>query len=423
MRRLRTFLLFVALTVVGVAASARTHPSPRRALGTASHAAEQSTHAGGGDAKHWACKIVALLTVLAVGGFLMAVSGIIPLKASSGHWPITTWLLELAKHRSVATHTLGLNAPALDAPQLVLKGAGHYETGCSPCHGSPELRHPRMVQQMLPPPPYLPPRLSAWEPAELFYIVKHGIKFTGMPAWPARQRDDEVWAMVAFLRALPTLDAAAYRRLVYGDAVPHETVVPLHGLLAPGKVPTAVTASCARCHGVDGRGRGIGAFPKLAGQRALYLLASLEAFARGERHSGMMEPIAAGLSFEAMREVARYYASLPEPWPSPPPQDAMLAFERGQAIASRGIPRQRVPACVACHGPGATHRNPVYPALAGQYADYLVLQLELFQKAHRGGSSYAHLMRVIAARLTAEQMRDVALYYASLPNIRTPPVQ
>ena len=235
MRRLRTVLLFVALAAVGVAASARTLTSPRRALGAASSAAEQSAHVGEGGVKHWAFTIVALLAVLAVGGFLVAVSGIVPIKASSGHWPITTWFLQLAKHRSVATHTLGLKAPALDEPQLVLKGAGHYETGCRPCHGSPELRHPRIVQQMLPPPPYLPPRLSAWEPDELFYIVKHGIKFTGMPAWPARQRDDEVWAMVAFLRALPTLDAAAYRRLVHGDATPHETVVPLHGLLAPGE--------------------------------------------------------------------------------------------------------------------------------------------------------------------------------------------
>jgi cytochrome c553 len=128
-----------------------------------------------------------------------------------------------------------------------------------------------------------------------------------------------------------------------------------------------------------------------------------------------MEPIAAGLSREAMREVSRYYASLPGPVPSSPPQDATAAIARGRAIASRGLPSQRVPACVACHGPGVTHRNPVYPALAGQYADYLVLQLELFKKMHRGGSAYARVMRAVAARLTSEQMREVARYYASLP--------
>jgi cytochrome c553 len=354
-------------------------------------------------------KIAMLLAVLAAGGFLVAVSGIVPIKASSGHWPITAWFLHFAMRRSVATYTLGLEAPSLDDPSLVLKGAGHYETGCRPCHGSPELRNPRITRRMTPHPPYLPPVISEWAPDELFYIVKHGVKFTGMPAWPAQQRDDEVWAMVAFLLTLPDLDTEGYRRLV--NTTGEDTLV--HGLLQSEEVPQAVTVSCGRCHGVDGRGRGAGAFPRLAGQRPAYLYAALQAFARGERHSGIMEPIAAGLSLEAMRELALYYGSLQEPSPSPPHRDTSLAVERGKAIASRGIPSQRVPSCVDCHGPGATRRNPAYPVLAGQYADYLVLQLELFKKEHRGGSAYARLMRPVAARLTPEQMRDVALYYAS----------
>jgi hypothetical protein len=115
-------------------------------------------------------------------------------------------------HRSVTIHTLGLEAPALDAPQLVLQGAGHYETGCRPCHGSPEYRHSRIPQQMTPHPPYLPPVTPAREPEDLFYIVKHGVKFPGMPARPAPQRDDEGWAMVAFLRRLPDLAHARTRR-------------------------------------------------------------------------------------------------------------------------------------------------------------------------------------------------------------------
>lgn len=59
-------------------------------------------------------------------------------------------------------------------------------------------------------------------------------------------------------------------------------------------------------------------------------------------------------------------------------------------------------------------RNPAYPLLAGQYADYLVLQLELFKGGRRGGSPYAHLMSRVAARMTSEHMRDVGNYYASL---------
>jgi cytochrome c553 len=364
-----------------------------------------------GTERRWV-KIAAFLAAGVAGGFLVVVSGLVPIKASAGHWPITAWFLHFAMRRSIDTHTLGLKTPPLDDPSLVLQGAGHYESGCRPCHGSPGLPPPRIPQQMTPHPPVLPPVISKWEPRELFYIVKHGVKFTGMPAWPARQRDDEVWAMVAFLLTLPELDAAAYQRLVHGE---HATTdAPGRDMSAPAQVPQAVTQSCGRCHGVDGRSRGTDAFPRLAGQRPTYLYAALQAFARGERHSGMMEPIAAALSPIAMRDIARYYSSLENPSPSSPQPQTTLAIERGKAIASRGIPSQRVPSCEDCHGPGRTRRNPIYPNLAGQYADYLVLQLELFTKGHRGGSAYAHLMHPIAARLNAAQQRDVALYYESL---------
>jgi cytochrome c553 len=265
---------------------------------------------------------------------------------------------------------------------------------------------------MLPSPPQLGPRISEWEPRELFYITKHGIKFAGMPAWPSPHRDDEVWAIVAFLRQLPHLDAAGYRRLAYGEAVANADAVPLAGLVVAENTARVVRESCARCHGFDGLGRGLGAFPKLAGQRPQYLYASLQAYARNQRHSGVMEPIAAALGHEEMRELARYYAGLPES--SPSAQQATSAIERGRVIAEQGVPRQRVPSCVDCHGPGATRRNPAYPTLAGQYADYLVLQLEIFQKNVRGGTAYAHIMRRAAAGLTSEQVRDVALYYESL---------
>jgi cytochrome c553 len=358
-------------------------------------------------------QVAALLAVLAIGGFLVSASGIVPIKASAGHWPITEWFLKFSMRRSIATHSLGLEGPPLDDAALVLRGAGAYETGCRPCHGSPDLPHPRVAQWMLPPAPYLPPVIPEWKPRELFYVVKHGVKLTGMPAWPAQQRDDEVWAIVAFLLAFPGLDAEEYRRLVYGATPAPGEGEPIQGLLGPESTPRAVLSTCGRCHGVDGRGRELSAFPRLAGQRSAYLYAGLEAFARGKRHSGIMEPIAAALSREEMRRLALYYGSLRPP-PPLPRREAVQAIARGRAIASRGIPSQRVPSCADCHGPGGSRRNPHYPVLAGQYADYLVLQLELFKKQQRGGSAYAHLMRPVAARLTREQMRDVAFYYESL---------
>jgi cytochrome c553 len=354
---------------------------------------------------------------LGVVGALVVVSGIIPIKASTGHWAITAWVLQFVRDRSVATHTLGLAVPALDDPSLVLKGAVHYDIGCRPCHGSPELRRPRIAQGMTPAPPYLPSRIPEQTADNLFYIVKHGVKFTGMPAWPSARRDDEVWAMVAFLQRFPGLTAEQYRHLVEGDAPPRPAVAARPGPPASEPRPPALVASCARCHGVHGEGRGTrSAFPRIGGQRPVYLMATLRAYARGERHSGIMAPIAAALDGEATRALAVYYASLGAPAPSSP--GASDASARGRAIAERGIPSQRVPPCAECHGPGAGRRNAIYPELSGQYADYLVLQLRLFSQQQRGGTAYAHLMRPVAQRLTPEQMRDVALYYASLAPTR-----
>ena len=354
--------------------------------------------------------VVGLLVAALLGGLVLAASGVVPIAASSGHWPITEWFLQFAMQRSIWTHSFGIEVPSLDDSDLLLKGATHYEVGCRPCHGSPDTPLPPIPAHMTPPPPDLLPRLKKLQPRELFYVVKHGVKFTGMPAWPAPQRDDEVWAVVAFLKQLPQLDASAYLRLVGGDI---RVTAAIEDLSGPPGVPSAVVQNCVRCHGIDGVGRGEGAFPKLAGQRRDYLENALKAYASGERHSGTMGPISAGLRTDAIAEVARYYGQLAPSDLSASSAD-QVALERGRTIAEHGITQQRVPSCVDCHAPEGERYNPNYPALEGQYADYLVLQLELFKKGQRGGSDYSHLMEPIAKRLEPDQMREVAEYFESL---------
>ena len=371
--------------------------------------------------KRWLLRGLVVVAVLGTAAFITVVAGLVPVKASAGHWAVTSWFLHFAMRRSVATHTIGLELPSLDDPVLVIKGAGHFEIGCRPCHGSPELPNPRVTRAMLPPPPYLPQRIAAWTPEQLFYIVKHGVKMTGMPAWPSQQRDDEVHAMVAFLNKLPELDVAGYRRLVHGEAA-EAARVPLPELRSPGGLVGAARTSCGRCHGVDGLGRGVGAFPTLAGQTEEYLAASLQAYAGDKRASGMMQPIAAALSGDEVQELAAYYSGLRgDARPSRAAPADRAAIARGEVIVTRGVPSQDVPSCQDCHGPGPKPRNPAYPRHAGQYADYLVLQLELFRDGRRGGSRYEHIMRPIAGRMTGDQMRDAALYYETLsPSVRDP---
>jgi cytochrome c553 len=368
--------------------------------------------------KQWIWR--ALLFCIAVGalGFLVAASGMIPLKASAGHWAITEWLLQFGMRRSIATHSLAIKAPAnLGDTAMVLRGAGHYETGCRSCHGAPGTPPPRIGQAMLPSAPELGLRIHELTPEKLFYVVKHGLKFTGMPAWPAQERDDEVWAMVAFLLKLPEISGDEYRRLVHGEpaAVPPMQTMP-GGTLA-SRPAFAAAQACARCHGIEGEGRGDGAFPRLAGQRREYLKNALHAYAQGARHSGIMEPAAAALTTELIDQLASHYAEL-ETRGDVRPEGAKfdaLELERGRRIAEEGVASRRIPACVECHGPKGTRMKPAYPSLAGMSSAYLIQQMELFKAGKRGGSAYAKVMREVAERLNADERRAAARYFETLP--------
>ena len=363
-------------------------------------------------AKHPWLTAGALAAAVATGAALVIVSGIVPIKASSGHWAITTRLLDFAKLRSVSTHSWTIQAPPLDDEALLLRGASHYENGCYSCHGGPGSGVSPVMAAMTPEPPGLPRGLSRYTPEQLFTIVKHGIKFTGMPAWPVQQRDDEVWAVVAFLRKMPSLDATAYRRLAYGEPGVNADAEPDLPTAGAELAPRPVRDLCWRCHGVDGTGRGPGAFPSLAGQRAEYLFASLRAFKDRSRYSGIMSGVAGGLSDGAMRGIAAYYEAL-----SPREGDRVndpSAIARGADIAARGVPDRDIPACVECHGPTDVPKNPTYPRIAAQHVRYLALQLELLRARRRGGSPNVALMHVFVNRLRPEQIRDVTQYYASL---------
>jgi cytochrome c553 len=337
-------------------------------------------------------KRVAIATVvLAALAVAVVLSGVISVKASSGHLPPTAWVLDLAKRRSVAMRARALEAPALDDPALVRLGAAHFDTGCRPCHGAPGAASPVVPSRMTPHPPDLSAQVRRWRPRELFYLVAHGVKFTGMPAWPAASRTDEAWAVVAFLQRLPDLDGPGYRALVTGDGA--------------GAAPADAPAHCATCH----HDAASSLVPRLRGQSVAYLSAALDAYAGRQRHSGIMQPIAAALAPARRRELAAALSAGGDGGAAP----AALGWPAAQLITD-GDPARDVPPCEECHGPGQRARDPRYPVLAGQPADYLRLQLTLFAEGRRGGSSYGEIMRAIAVRLTPAQRDEAATAYAAM---------
>jgi cytochrome c553 len=343
--------------------------------------------------------VITAAIVLPACILLCAWIGFFNVGASTGHWWITAWFLNFAKDSAVRTYALLVEAPEKLDDRGSVPAAGHFARGCAICHGAPGEPRIPPVLRMLPQPPDLAPLIGRWNDAQLYRIAMHGIRFTGMPAWPTQYRDDEVWEMVAFLRQLPKLDAAAYHELAPNAGSPGNK---------PRNAGPALLAYCASCHGDNGRGRSP-LVPVVAGQTEAYLRASLTAFALGERPSGFMMLAASGLKPDEIAELAKYLAALPNrvTRPQPAPADVVA---KGRQIAEVGIPEENVPACASCHS--APARNPLYPALDGQNAPYLESQLRLFRSGNRGGTAYSQIMAMAAEHLSESDIAAVSAYFA-----------
>ena len=348
------------------------------------------------------------IAAIGAGGLLFAWSGLFNIAASGGHWAITDWFLHWVMQNSVRTYSMTIETPDLSNAGLVHRGAGHYETGCAPCHGSPSDPQDLSVAQATPPPPTLNHVNEKWQPKHLFWIVKHGIKYTGMPAWVALKREDEIWAMVAFLREQPSMSAEGYRELAFGDVKIQQM---------QGDSAEKLLSDCARCHGRDGAGRDNDAFPLIGGQSEAYLSDALLAYANGSRHSGMMQPAARRGTASDLAVVASHYASQRSAATKQALDPALVTA--GERIARDGIPGEGVPACLTCHGAVPRLRNPSLPRLDGQHATYLLSQLLAWKNGGRGGGPYEHLMRAIAQRLSDDEAVAASQYFASQPAMGT----
>jgi cytochrome c553 len=340
------------------------------------------------------------------GAVLFAWSGVYNVAASRGHWWVTDVVLRFAMESSVRTHAPDVEPPELNDPDLVLLGAGHYYSGCAYCHGAPGDPINPVASQMLPSPPDLSERSAQWTDTQLFWLVKHGLKYAGMPAWPAQDRDDEVWAVVAFLRAMPDLDEAGYRRLVHGPA--RTEAPPGAAVLAAGS-PDDVQ-SCVRCHGDNDAPRSA-LVPRIQGQPVEVLSRALRDYASGRRHSGVMQQMAADLKSPEIDALAAYYASLPRIAADHAP-DAEANFEAGRALAEQGLRSADLPSCLSCHGNDGL---PIFPRLLGQNARYMEEQLRAWKRGGKGTSDADRLMGNIAQRLSDEQIRDVSAWLAAQP--------
>jgi mono/diheme cytochrome c family protein/ketosteroid isomerase-like protein len=186
-----------------------------------------------------ALKVSLIVLALAfVAGAGIVYSGLFNVAADDPHWGITVRVLETARERSVAARARSVGAPpALDDPQLIKSGAQEYAEMCTGCHLAPGMKETELRAGLYPKPPELASHAQRREPAEAFWIIKHGLKMTGMPAWGVTHDDQRIWSMVAFLQKVPGLSPAQYEALVgEGDGTGHSHDDEGHGHSHDGDV-------------------------------------------------------------------------------------------------------------------------------------------------------------------------------------------
>lgn len=179
-------------------------------------------------------------------------------------------------------------------------------------------------------------------------------------------------------------------------------------------VPADEFVYCTVCHGVQLMGNPIIKAPRLSGMDTWYVERQLMAFKNGWRGAhesdeiGMeMQPMAAVLSDEQIREAAEFVSKTRSPLP---PVTVDGNVENGRA---------RYMACAACHGiDGKGNAALGGPALTGQNDWYLVTQMENYRDGIRGSHPadvYGMQMRSAVQLLSDDQdIRDVVSYINTL---------
>ncbi|SDL94458.1 Cytochrome c2 [Oryzisolibacter propanilivorax] len=211
------------------------------------------------------------LVVAATGGVLLLAAlgsaalllytGVYDVSATRQHWQPVYSTLAYAMQRSVKHRARDIEEPPLADPLRLLRGAACFQAKCVQCHGAPGVSQGDVGKSLQPLPGPLVDARQHWRPRELYWLVRNGLKMTGMPAWQYRLKDDEIWDVVAFMQHLPELNASQYgqwqrdARAMRGSATcGRSSATP-----APGQAPDARRGrqalhqhACTSCHQIPG---------------------------------------------------------------------------------------------------------------------------------------------------------------------------
>ncbi|WP_133478887.1 c-type cytochrome [Cognatilysobacter segetis] len=166
------------------------------------------------SARAFALGVATTVAVAAIGAFAFVNAGAYPMGADVPHAPLTLRLVDRLRDASTERAARSVQVPGnLADPALIAEGAREYAEECTGCHLAPGRASSELRAGLYPQPPNLVEE-GIDDDAEAFWVIKHGIKMSAMPAWGRTHDDRRIWSLVAFARTLPKLSPAQYRALV-----------------------------------------------------------------------------------------------------------------------------------------------------------------------------------------------------------------
>ncbi len=270
--------------------------------------------------------ILLTTTALALGAACVAgamvYGGLYNVASTTQHTQIVYSVLERAMRQSVRLRARDIEPPALGDERQLVRGAGVFQDKCVQCHGAPGVAQADIGKSMQPVPGPLVDASQRWRPRELYWLTRHGIKMSGMPAWEFHLSDEELWSVVAFLGRLPQLSPQQYTQLAALERLPSTE--------AQNRAMPAVDAirgkralyqyACNACHtipGVTGSAPNVG--PPLDGMARRQVIGGKlantpENMVRWLRHTREIDPLTAmpdmGVNERDARDIAAYLSTL-----------------------------------------------------------------------------------------------------------------
>jgi mono/diheme cytochrome c family protein len=159
--------------------------------------------------------VIALVLVLGMAGVVaFTYSGLFDVAATTREPNLVRWMLENTRKNSIQYRAEHIVEPESLGEARWITGGKAFDEMCAVCHGAPGQKPFLGAGDMNPPPPDLADIASQRTPKELFWVVKNGIRMTGMPAWGPTHTDAKIWDLVAFIKRVPELSPDAYRNLI-----------------------------------------------------------------------------------------------------------------------------------------------------------------------------------------------------------------